>query len=105
MKKLPKNFRWIEERFQEVMAAHQQLGKAVRAAGPLDAKSAELIGLAASATRGSEGAVHSHVRRARKAGASDEEIYHCLVLLTSTIGFPAVAAAISWAREILATDE
>jgi len=45
--------------------------------------------------------VHSHVRRALEAGAKPDEIYHALVLLVSTIGFPAVSAALSWAREII----
>jgi alkylhydroperoxidase/carboxymuconolactone decarboxylase family protein YurZ len=45
--------------------------------------------------------VHSHVRRAHEAGAKKEEIYHAIILLTSTIGFPAVSAAISWADDVL----
>jgi len=32
--------------------------------------------------------VHSHVRRALAAGVKPEEIYHTLLLLVSTIGFP-----------------
>ena len=35
------------------------------------------------------------------AGASKEEIYHTLMLLTSTIGFPNVMAGISWADDII----
>jgi hypothetical protein len=31
-----------------------------------------------------------------KAGATLDEVQHALLLLTSTIGFPAVAAALSW---------
>ncbi|HWN37859.1 MAG TPA: carboxymuconolactone decarboxylase family protein, partial [Gammaproteobacteria bacterium] len=34
--------------------------------------------------------------RAQKAGATPDEINHAILLLTSTIGFPAVAAALSW---------
>jgi alkylhydroperoxidase/carboxymuconolactone decarboxylase family protein YurZ len=36
-----------------------------------------------------------------QAGAGEDEIYHTLILLTSTIGFPAVAAAISWADDVI----
>ena len=50
----------------------------------------------AAAAAHSEGSVHSHARRARKAGATADEIAHAILLLTSTIGFPAVAAALSW---------
>ena len=39
-------------------------------------------------------------RRAVEAGASAEEVYQSVILLTSTIGFPNVAAAISWIDDI-----
>jgi 4-carboxymuconolactone decarboxylase len=45
--------------------------------------------------------VHSHARRAVKAGATPEEVYHTLILLTSTIGFPNTSAALSWVHEVL----
>ena len=51
------------------------------------------VQLAAAAVR-SEGAVHSHTRRALAVGAQTDEIYHTLILLTSTIGFPNVLAAL-----------
>ncbi|HLA40834.1 MAG TPA: carboxymuconolactone decarboxylase family protein [Candidatus Glassbacteria bacterium] len=71
-------------------------------AGPLKGKNAQLIQLAGAAAARSEGAVHSHVKRALAAGAKPDEIYHAIILLASTIGFPAVAAALSWAREMVA---
>jgi AhpD family alkylhydroperoxidase len=94
--KLPDNFRSIRERFEEYGKAVDQLGKAVRGSGPIDDKTSQLIQLAAAAAIRSEGGVHSHARRAMEQGASREEVYHSLILLTSTIGFPNVAAAISW---------
>ncbi len=74
---------------------------AVAAAGPLDDKTVHFVQLAAAAAVRSEGAVHSHVRRALAAGASAEEIRHALLALTSTIGFPNVTAAMSWAEDVL----
>ncbi|MBI5420184.1 MAG: carboxymuconolactone decarboxylase family protein [Deltaproteobacteria bacterium] len=62
----------------------------------------QLIQLAAAASIRSEGSVHSHVRRALDAGATPEEVRHALILLTSTIGFPTVAAAMTWAGDLLA---
>ena len=96
-----RNYDWLAAKFTKVMQHHQELGKALREAGPINEKNANLIQLAAAAATKSEGGVHSHVRRALKAGASPDEIYHAIVLLTSTIGFPAAAAALSWAREIV----
>ena len=69
--------------------------------GPLDAKTSELIQLAGAAATRSEGAVHSHCRRARDAGATREEVHHALLLLTSTVGFPTVSAAMSWVDDVL----
>jgi AhpD family alkylhydroperoxidase len=100
-KKLPGLHGSIRKKYRKLGTALDNLGKTVRTLGPLDEKTSHLIQLAASAAIRSEGAVHSHVRRAVEAGAEREEIYHALLVLTSTIGFPAVAAAVSWAEDIL----
>ena len=70
----------------------------------MDDKTLQLIQLAAAAAIRSEGAVHSHTQRALNAGAKTEEIYHSLISLTSTIGFPNVMAALSWASDIIDND-
>ena len=81
----PKHYNKLAKRYPEYAAAVEKLGEAVKTAGPLEPKVAELIQLAAAAAMHSEGAVHSHVRRAKKAGATPEEIDHTLLLLTSTM--------------------
>lgn len=98
--KLPKQFLEIKKRHEKFFDAVEELGKVVRQEGPLDEKTAHLIQLAAAATVHSEGAVHSHVRRAIEAGAKPEEIRHAIILLSSTIGFPTVVAALSWVEDI-----
>jgi AhpD family alkylhydroperoxidase len=100
-KELPKMYAGIKKRYKKLGTAVENLGKTIRTIGPINDKTGHLIQLAASAAIRSEGAVHSHVRRAREAGAKTEEIYHTLILLTSTIGFPAVSAAISWADDVI----
>ena len=92
----PKHFQRLAKRYPEYVRAVEKLGAAVKEAGPLEPKVAELIQLAAAAAVRSEGSVHSHARRALKAGATLDEVTHAILLLTSTIGFPAVAAALSW---------
>ncbi len=99
--KLPPIYRRLQAQHPEYLAAVENLGATARKAGPLDEKTSHLIQLAAAAATRSEGAVHSHVRRALAAGATPEEIRHALLLLTSTIGFPTVTAALSWADDIL----
>ncbi len=104
MSQYPNNYQWITLRFGKVLDAHQNLGKELQNAGPLDSKTALLIKLAGAAANQSEGSVHSQIKRAIAEGATVDEIYHCLILLTSTIGFPNTAAALSWARDILEKD-
>lgn len=97
---MPKQYTSIRERFKAYGDALEELGKATKE-GPIDEKTAQLIQLGASAAIRSEGSVHSHTRRAIEAGASEEEIYYALIGITSTVGFPNVAAAISWADDII----
>ncbi len=95
-----KHYKKLMEKFPEVLAAVENLGATVRDAGPIDKKTSELIQLAVAAAAQSTGSVHSHTRRALEAGATEEEIYHTLLLLVSTIGFPKVAAALSCISDI-----
>lgn len=101
MSTMPNNYNWLKSQFEDVLAAHQNFGKALNEAGPLDRKTAHLIKLAGAAASHSQGGVNSHSKQAMAAGATKEEIYHALILLSSTIGFPSAAAAVSWAKETL----
>ena len=101
---MPKHFLQIKKRFAKFFSAVEELGQISRNQGPLDEKTSHLIQLAAAATLRSEGSVHSHARRAVEAGAKPDEVYHALILLTTTIGFPNVAAALSWVDEVLAKE-
>ena len=101
MTQFSENYTWLVAHFGKVMDAHQEMGKTLRTAGPIDPKTFHLIQLAAAAANRSEGGVHSHCKRALEAGATPAEIYHALILLVSTIGFPATAAALSWAKDVV----
>lgn len=98
----PGFYRHLKTHHPEYLDAVEALGEAARKAGPLDAKTLHLIQLGAAAANRSEGAVHSHVRRALDAGATEDEIRHALISITSTVGFPQVTAALSWAEDVLA---
>jgi len=101
MPELPGHYVDLRKRFKGFMRAVDNLGKAAAVSGPLDEKTSQLIQIAGAAAVKSEGAVHSHTRRALKAGAKVEDIYHAIILLTSTIGFPAVSAALSWIDDVM----
>ena len=91
----------LKRKHPQYIAAVEALGQAVRESGPLDSKSLHLVQLAAAAAIRSEGAVHSHARRAIEEGVRPDEIRHALISLTSTIGFPNVTASLSWCEDVL----
>src|SRR4030042_4545462 len=101
MPELPGQYLSIKKRFKKRLRAVDNLGKVACDSGPINKETSHLIQLAAAAAIRSEGSVHSHTRRALKAGATPEEIYHAIILLTSTIGFPTVSAALSWADDVI----
>jgi 4-carboxymuconolactone decarboxylase len=101
MAQYPKNYTIMQKKFAKLMKAHEEAGKLAKEAGPIDAKTGNLIQLAACVALRSEGGVHSHARRAMQAGASKDEIYHTIVLLINTVGFPTIAAAFSWVNDVI----
>ena len=98
MEQLPKPYQQFRTNYPQVYKAYEQLGEAAANAGPLDAKTRELIRLGMSAANKSESAVQSHTHRALDAGASSEEIEHALLLGINTLGFSTIMAAITWAK-------
>ena len=96
--KLPGTYRELMQQFPQITAAHDQMASAVESAGPLDAKTCALIKIGISVGAGLESALRSHVRRAKQAGATEEEIVQAIFQGMNTIGFPRTVAAWSWAR-------
>ncbi|MCJ8340070.1 MAG: carboxymuconolactone decarboxylase family protein [Pseudomonadales bacterium] len=102
MQSIPCNqYQKLKKQYPDFLEAVETLGKTIRQVGPLNEQTAQLVQLAAAAATRSEGAVHSHTRRALEAGAEPEAIVHSILLLTSTIGFPNVVAALSWAEDVI----
>jgi 4-carboxymuconolactone decarboxylase len=102
MGKLPKPYQAFRIDYPSVYASYEALGAAVSNAGPLDAKTRELIKLGMAAANGSETAVESHTHRALDAGASEHEIEHTVMLGINTLGFSTMMAALTWAKQAVA---
>jgi alkylhydroperoxidase/carboxymuconolactone decarboxylase family protein YurZ len=100
MPKIPGWYQEQRKKYPKVFKAYEDLGDACRGAGPLDAKGAALVKLAIAVGARLEGAVHSHVRRSMEAGATIDECRHVVLLATTTIGFPAMMAALSWVEDV-----
>jgi len=96
---LPATAGEIASEYPDVWAAYSALGKACANAGPIGARERRLLKLALAIGAESEGAVHSHCRRALEEGIGTEELEHVALLTIATLGFPAAAAALSWIRD------
>lgn len=103
--KLPGAAQQIAKHNPDVWDAYEKLGKAVAEAGPLDTRTVHLVKIASAIAHRSEGATHSHVRRAREAGVSDDEIRHVSLLLVPTIGFPQATAGRTWIEDVLSNQD
>lgn len=98
---LPEIYQHFAEEFTEVFDVYKKLGITARGAGPLDAKSQDLIKLGIAVGANSKGAVMSSVRKSLASGATAEEIIHVVLLALTTTGFPNMIAALGWAEAVL----
>lgn len=98
---LPHGARRIAEQHPDIWRAYEQLGEACAEAGPLDGQTLRLIKLAVAGAVGSEGAVHSHARRAISEGLAPESLRQVALLLIATAGFPKAAATLTWIEDII----
>ncbi len=101
MARLPKAFDEFKANYPEVFKAYEELGEACLNAGPLDAKTRELVKLGISLGADMEGAAHSHVRRALEQGANASELRHVALLALTTIGFPNMMKGLRWVEDVL----
>jgi AhpD family alkylhydroperoxidase len=105
MSKLPKFYLRFKKDHPRLWKAYEKLGAAAAEAGPLDAKTRELIKLGMAAATKAESAVHSHTHRALEAGASVDEIEHAVMLSVTTLGFPTMMTALAWAQTAISGHE
>jgi alkylhydroperoxidase/carboxymuconolactone decarboxylase family protein YurZ len=95
-KRLPKPVEDFRKSYPDVWTAFNELGDRCHSAGPLDEKTRRLVKIALSIGAGLEGATHSAIRNAKKAGITSDEINHVAVLAVSTLGLPAAIRAFTW---------
>lgn len=84
----------------EIWAAYAALGKATAEAGPLTGREKRLVKLALAIGAGSEGAVHSHTRRARSEGIEADALMQVALLAIGPLGLPRAVAARTWIADI-----
>ena len=84
----------------ELWRAFQALGAATGAAGPLSEREQRLVNLARAIGGDSEGATHSHARRAVAEGMSGAELDHVAFLAITTLGWPQAIRGLTWVRDV-----
>ncbi len=97
---LPSAANEVAVRYPEVWSAFSELGEAVAETGPLNARERRLIKLALAIGAQSEGAVHSHVRRAESDGVEPEALEQVALMAIPTLGLPRAAAALTWIGDL-----
>jgi alkylhydroperoxidase/carboxymuconolactone decarboxylase family protein YurZ len=88
--------------YPDLWAAVQRVGEEAGQAGPLDGRSKRLAHLAFAMASGSEGATHSHARRALAEGFAPEELEHVAILGVTTLGWPQALRSLTWVRDVTA---
>src|SRR5258708_26507933 len=99
-RQIPKPVEELWKRYPTVWKVLNELGSRCHEAGPLDEKTRRLIKLALSIGAGLEGATHSALRNARKAGITADEINHVALLAITTLGLPAATRAMTWIGDL-----
>lgn len=91
----------LAKEFPDIWDAYQKLGGAASDCGPLTDRERRLVKLALSIGAGSEGAVHSHTRRAKAEGIEDSAIMQVAILAIGPLGFPRAVAAKTWIEDVV----
>lgn len=90
----------LAERYPDVWKIYAALGEATAKGGPLTTRERRLVKLALSIGAGSEGAVHSHTRRAKDEGIEDAALMQVALLSIGPLGLPRAVAAKTWIEDI-----
>jgi 4-carboxymuconolactone decarboxylase len=98
----PRSWHRLAQKYPEVVDAYDSLSEACRHSGPLDALTIALVKLAVSVGCGADRTVHSHAKKALRAGADPEAVRQIAVAALPTIGLPAALDALRWVEESIA---
>jgi alkylhydroperoxidase/carboxymuconolactone decarboxylase family protein YurZ len=89
----------LADQHPDIWTAYAALGEACANAGPLNEREKRLVKLALAIGANSEGAVHSHARRARSEGINEDAIQHVALLAVGPLGLPRAVAAKTWIED------
>lgn len=90
----------IASTYPDIWSAYAALGKATSESGPLSPRERRLVKLALAVGAGSEGAVHSHTRRATSEGIEKDALEQVALLAIGPLGLPRAVAAKTWIEDV-----
>ncbi|WP_349370121.1 carboxymuconolactone decarboxylase family protein [Salinarimonas sp.] len=99
-KTLPSGAGDVAAAYPRVWDAYAALGRATSEAGPIDGRTARLVKLALAIGALSEGAVHSHTRRALEEGIEPAALKQVALMAIPTMGFPQGVRALTWIEDV-----
>ena len=102
---LPSGAGKLARAYPDVWSAYEALGKSAAEAGPLDKRTRRLVKLALAIGASSEGAVHSHVRRAVEEGVPKTELKQVALLAITTLGLPQAVKSLTWIADVTEQDQ
>ena len=95
----PRSWQRLEAQYPDVVAAYDTLSEVCRRAGPLDSATVALVKLGVSVGSGAERTVHSHAKKALRAGVDPGALRQIALLALPTIGLPAALDALRWIED------
>ncbi len=101
MSEKSKNLKYFKENHPEIYKAYEDFGKELHEkGGPLEEKTRWLIKVAVSASSQYEYALQTHIEKALKAGCTEAEIEHAILMIAPTAGFPRMMEALMVFRNV-----
>ena len=89
----------LADEHPDIWRAYSALGKATANCGTLTDREKRLVKLALAIGAGSEGAVHSHTRRAMSDGIEKTALHQVAMLAIGPLGLPRAVAAKTWIED------
>lgn len=98
---LPPFLQKVIRRYPGVWEKYDALKGEIGSLDALDPRTQSLIKLAIAIGAGREGSVHSHARKCKRVGVSNEEMLQTALLAITTVGWSGAMAGLAWINDVI----
>jgi 4-carboxymuconolactone decarboxylase len=95
----------LQREHPDLIEAYERFASVAHESGPLSGRERRLVKLAIAIASASEGATHSHARRALAEGIGVADLRHVAILTASTMGLPVAVKALTWIGDVVDDEE